>query len=181
MLSLRMKKACFLINGARPVKSRILRSCGSLCSWKNLKSVCLNAWLYIWMSKKLAEAAVLADEFALTHKNVFLCSESPVPAKNKREWSPNVSRHNPAAVSVNRECFYCHEPGHLIAVCPVLRKKEQSKNKSPVGLIRGELVSNQHEHLTEELLEQEIDDDFQPFISQGFFSSDWQFRWNGCR
>lgn len=72
-------------------------------------------------------------------------------------------------MSVNRECFYCHEPGHLIAVCPVLRKKEQSKNKSPVGLIRGELVSNQHEHLTEELLEQEIDDDFQPFISQGFF------------
>lgn len=58
----------------------------------------------------------------------------------------------------------------------MLRKKEQS-NKSPssVGLIRGELVTNQHEHLTEEL---EIDDDFKPFISQVFFLSDWQ--WTGC-
>lgn len=51
----------------------------------------------------------------------------------------------------------------------MLRKKEQSKNKSPMGLIRGELVTNQHEHLTEELLEQETDDDFKPFISQFFF------------
>jgi len=28
---------------------------------------------------------------------------------------------------VARECFYCHEKGHLIAVCPALQRKNQRK------------------------------------------------------
>lgn len=73
---------------------------------------CLPKRMVVYLNEQkvvlLAEASVLADEFSLTHKNVFLSSashKSPVTAKNKRERSPNVSRRNAAAVSVNHKCF----------------------------------------------------------------------------
>ncbi|XP_078030948.1 uncharacterized protein LOC144466898 [Epinephelus lanceolatus] len=55
--------------------------------------------------------------------------------------SPKCSRCNPIAATGDtekRECFYCHEQGHFIAVCPSLKRKEQSKNvktPSPIGFI----------------------------------------------
>lgn len=48
------------------------------------------------------------------------------------------------------ECFNCYEPERLIAVCPVLRKEEQSKNKRHCCGTDSGGVSNQHEHLTED-------------------------------
>ncbi|KAK2845089.1 hypothetical protein Q5P01_011748 [Channa striata] len=70
----------------------------------------------------LAAAAVLADEFELTRKNV-----SP-PQKIK---SPKSARCSYTDASESRECYYCHEQGHLIAVCPILKRKESKSSKSP--------------------------------------------------
>ncbi len=40
-----------------------------------------------------------------------------------------------------RDCFYCHKPGHLIADCPVLMRKQQSKNPKSVALMKTVLPS----------------------------------------
>ncbi|XP_076876436.1 uncharacterized protein LOC143525877 [Brachyhypopomus gauderio] len=45
----------------------------------------------------------------------------------------------PPLVRENRECYYCHEAGHVIAKCPRLEQKNQKQKKGqikPVGLVR---------------------------------------------
>lgn len=94
---------------------------------------------------KLVHAAVSEDEFVLTHKNVFVSSV-------RREFSQFEKSPKNLATAIpnqgdSRECFYCRETGHLIAGCPVLKRKNQSPNSlapksvgfacaasSPVGL-----------------------------------------------
>ncbi|KAK0145445.1 Retrovirus-related Pol polyprotein from transposon 297 [Merluccius polli] len=122
----------------------------------------------------VAKAAVLADEFILTHKSVFsVPSPRVLPERKKR--SPKLSRKStlPAA-GESRECFYCHEPGHLIALCPVLRRKGQQKNAKPpvgVGFIN---TASPPEKRPEPLPSSEVHDDidlrFKPFVSAGFVS-----------
>lgn len=72
----------------------------------------------------LADAAVLADEYALTHKRVFSPAVCCDPASYDRKVrSPKSSRHNPGAAVVVTEtckCYYCHEQGHPIGACPTL-------------------------------------------------------------
>ena len=85
----------------------------------------------------LSHAAVLADEFVLTHKTVF--------GKPQFEGKP-VSPPTSCPVSSqgphqsNRECYKCHKMGHIVADCSVLRRKQQpSQFQRPpkgVGLIK---------------------------------------------
>lgn len=124
----------------------------------------------------LADAAVLADEFALTHKNVFspLVRRDPVLADRKIR-SPKSNRRNPVAGSAatdTRECFYCREQGHLIGSCPVLKRKEQTKSAktpSPIGLIQTKTFSTQSTKVTEPKKDH-IDAAFRPFVSDGTVS-----------
>ncbi|XP_029927354.1 uncharacterized protein LOC115373220 [Myripristis murdjan] len=136
---------------------------------------CLPEKVVVYLNEQkvasLTAAAVLADEFALTHKSVF----SPPGRRDsgpvdRRVKSPKSARRNQTAAPEARECFYCREPGHLIAACPVLKKKEQSKNAkgpTPVGLIQTRSDSVQPSNLSEKEL---IDSDFRPFVTQGFVS-----------
>lgn len=71
----------------------------------------------------LSKAAVLADEFVLTHKNVF------VPPRTDRASILRPVRPDPVQPPFekvrgpqspprgDRECFYCHKKGHIIADC----------------------------------------------------------------
>ncbi len=83
----------------------------------------------------LAEAAVSADEFVLTHKNVFVA-----PARRELPFSMNSDKPKTSKLtklsgsSDVRECFYCHEIGHLIAACPTLKKKNRFRQAKSVGL-----------------------------------------------
>lgn len=65
----------------------------------------------------LPEAAVFVEEFALTHKGVlcdcFVSSERKSP------------RHKYLVSNDKHACFYCHDTGHLIANCLVLKKKKK--------------------------------------------------------
>lgn len=120
----------------------------------------------------LSAAAVLADEFTLTHKTVFSPSVRPEPAQaDSRPKSPKNGRRSAFNSSGNRECFYCHEQGHLIAVCPSLKKKEQlksSKNPTPVSLIQSTpLPQTPHATKTHKEL---VDQSFEPFVSHGSVS-----------
>lgn len=63
--------------------------------------------------ESVSKAAVFADEFVLTHRGVPRTEARPIPAPHG---------------SGGRECFYCHETGHMIAGCPTLQGKEQHQN-----------------------------------------------------
>lgn len=72
----------------------------------------------------LSKAAVLADEFVLTHKNVFSS-----PPRSDRSSASRATRAEPSLPSLEKargprlsqpgsgECFYCHKRGHVIADC----------------------------------------------------------------
>lgn len=71
----------------------------------------------------LSNAAVLADEFVLTHKTVFMSSSRPDrvsishPMRPDSGHLPFEKAKGPQSPSDTRECFYCHRKGHVIADC----------------------------------------------------------------
>ena len=89
----------------------------------------------------------------------------------RRNRSPKLMRKSTSlAAGDSRECFYCHEPGHLINACPVLRKKGHYKTiKTPagVGFIN---TASSPELLPAPEVKAEIDPPFKPFVSHGFVS-----------
>lgn len=118
---------------------------------------CLTEKIVVYFNEQklssLTEAAVFSDEFVLTHRVVF----SPV----KRNIANRVSTFKVAAVvkrkminvdsKESRECFYCHEVGHLIANCPTLKRKSSRKENSSksVALIeRSDLEIVQNESIS---------------------------------
>ena len=142
---------------------------------------CLPERIVVYLNEQkessVTKAAVLADEFILTHKSVFSmpapCASHVMPERRNR--SPKLMRRSTSPTAGDsRECFYCHEPGHLIAVCPALRRKEQHKNPNPpagVGFINIASPPAQHpEPLSELEVHAEVDPRFKPFVSQGFVS-----------
>ncbi len=142
---------------------------------------CLPDRIVIYLNEQkvasLTNAAVLADEFILTHKSVFT-----VPARrlnsmpDRKVRSPPLVRKNPPvpAVGENRECYYCHEAGHLIAGCPVLKRKGHAKpNKGPVGvgfIKTASALEGCADTAPESEMNSEVDARFKPFISHGFVS-----------
>ncbi len=82
----------------------------------------------------LEEAAILADEFVLTHKVNFgdKQAESQSKGQSNRFRYGKFPVSSPAKKLVSdsstseRVCFYCKKPGHLIRDCPVLSKKQKS-------------------------------------------------------
>ena len=66
----------------------------------------------------LAQAAVLADEFVLSHKQTF-----GIPRYESRSFTPSASARMPSSPprplpfrsNEERECYYCHQTGHIKA------------------------------------------------------------------
>ncbi len=101
----------------------------------------------------LSAAAVLADEYMLTHKTAF----SSVPGQN---YSMSMFSNNEKPLfshsmrpvarfaeqgknSENkRVCFYCLDPGHLIADCKVWKKKNMAVKPKSVANIVCEPMGN---------------------------------------
>lgn len=112
---------------------------------------------------KLSSAAVLADEFVLTHKMVFSLSAEEKPRL------PLARPNPPSTVSPkkeDRECFYCRKPGHLISHCLALKRKEKSFSGVPksVALIKAEAnKGTARESVTSDI-------SFEPFTFDGVVS-----------
>ncbi|XP_039863188.1 uncharacterized protein LOC120718658 [Simochromis diagramma] len=122
----------------------------------------------------LTNAALLADEFVLTHKSVFCAQNSFQENLSERKRSPRAVRKNVSqfsAKSNGRECFYCHDSGHLIAACPVLKRKEARGTKFPagVGLIKTACSPKVHVE-AEQNPKTDVDPQFLPFVACGFVS-----------
>ena len=173
-----MTRAFCLTNGATRVMLTLaeLRELVLLEEFKK----CLPERIVVYLNEQkessVTKAAVLADEFILTHKSVF---SMPAPRGSdmpeRRNRSPKLMRKSTSpAVGGSRECFYCHEPGHLIAVCPALRKRGQYRHPKPpagVGFINAaspplkptELLPKPEVHV-------KVDPRFKPFVSHRFVS-----------
>uniref|UniRef100_A0A3B3T9V3 SCAN box domain-containing protein n=1 Tax=Paramormyrops kingsleyae TaxID=1676925 RepID=A0A3B3T9V3_9TELE len=108
----------------------------------------------------LTEATTLADEFVLTHRTVF--APTPLPRKPYPRSVPPPEKAAPTTPPVEiRECFYCHEVGHLISVCPALRRKNAHLAVKKVHVAHCIVVSPPT-HTIEPV--------FQPFVFPGFVS-----------
>ncbi|KAK0148503.1 hypothetical protein N1851_011158 [Merluccius polli] len=84
----------------------------------------------------LQQAATLAEEFALMHKSVFSKSDPPFHrgfsqrSDDARITQPRAALSGPMA---ERQCFFCHKPGHLIADCISMKRKQQVPGPKPAG------------------------------------------------
>lgn len=85
----------------------------------------------------LSEAAVIADEFVLTHKNVFpvrhmIPTQRPVNENGAREkfQGGKTEKGRKPVFGDKRVCFYCLDPGHRIADCKAWKQKMGTKAKS---------------------------------------------------
>lgn len=72
-------------------------------------------WLFtVGLNKviTLEEAAVLAEEFALTHKIIFVSKSEPY-VRGSIQKNPKTQTQHPKAASqslkLERECYYCHK------------------------------------------------------------------------
>ena len=123
--------------------------------------------------ESLQEVAIAADEYALSHKNFDSRNKIDRPSSwnswrnNKNEGSrygkqnrcspPRRSppRRSPPRRSPVRqfkgsydriECYYCRKKGHVRSQCRLYKEfleKEREKDKKPVNLISGSLVTDQ--------------------------------------
>lgn len=129
----------------------------------------------------LSLAAVMADEFVLTHRTVF----SPVvkgadraavqgPEMQVRGWINNTAKPGRGAGFSNRRipqnrsgdgrvCFFCLDANHLKADCEAWKKKNVSVKPKSVGFIRA---------ATEETDLNSDQRGFEPFMLSGWVSHD---------
>ncbi|XP_070398848.1 uncharacterized protein [Nothobranchius furzeri] len=101
----------------------------------------------------LSSAALLADEYSLTHR---VSGELPPrdarrPPMMRPAHSSSVNAHQP-------RCVYCHRSGHVVKDCYKLKRKNEQKT-SPSREV-GFITKNKQ-------VVTEINDCFQPFLSKG--------------
>ena len=133
---------------------------------------------------KLNDAAVLADDYSLTHKNTFSKpdvaitsnpggKQSVVPSQthrqgprfrngNQEKTHNDGVRHTRSNIPV---CLYCKKRGHIISECWKLEKKKTRSN--PVSTICTKQQSSAAFKQVNTLVETETKN---PFISEGYVS-----------
>jgi len=81
--------------------------------------------------KSLCAAAVLADEYVLTHKTSFHVGANVLPMMKS-----SSEKIKPTQLKVVKECFYYHKVVHVITNCLALKCKVQpSSQPKGVGLV----------------------------------------------
>ncbi len=131
---------------------------------------CIPANIVVYLNEQkvssLANAAVLADEFVLTHKNVFSLGatvkmqagnvENSVPRFTRSFKSETTRKSNGGADK--RVCFFCLDPNHLIADCRAWKQKSSASKSKNVAL-----VESVHSNTDKEEM-------YQPFLFRGTVS-----------
>lgn len=130
---------------------------------------CLPEKVVVYLNEQkvtlMSYAAVLADEFILTHKNVFL----PTRSENLQPIVdvPGVhfvrSKVNSPRAKEDRECFYCHKRGHIVVDCSLLKRKQQLPSKS-VGFVKALKTT------AVVCSGDEVEETYRPFILKGLIS-----------
>ena len=99
---------------------------------------CLPERILVYLNEQkvstLQQAAISADEFALTHKSAFKRDPDQKSVQSEKHFQSDFSI-NPRA-DKPKQCFYCHKPGHLIADCEALKHKKPMSKPKGVALIK---------------------------------------------
>lgn len=113
----------------------------------------------------LEKAAVLADEFTLTHKSTFPSKSQNTFMKTSITSKTGLSPTQTDLAS-RVVCQYCHIKGYIVHECPVLKKKEKLKT---IALLVSPLTVKP---LVQDFpsVKGKVPDEFQPFTSEGFVS-----------
>lgn len=104
---------------------------------------CVSERMVVYLNEQkvttLQQAAVLADEYALTHKPTFTKRESCEPPPR----SSDVQVVRSDSVKMDKQGFFCRRSDHLIADCPLWKRKQQGvgagaapRQPKGVGLIK---------------------------------------------
>ena len=110
---------------------------------------CLPDRIVVYLNEQkvssLSCAAVLADEYVLTHKAAFGPQTGGVSDGRRSSASGQTSN---SVQKDDRECYYCHKTGHVIANCLTRKGKESGRNTQfappkGIGLIKAEPNSPQ--------------------------------------
>ncbi|XP_057674676.1 uncharacterized protein LOC130905366 [Corythoichthys intestinalis] len=112
--------------------------------FKNSLSDRLATYLNEQKVTDVSEAAVLIDEYVITHrhhidkKDDFEKRDKSKSSFKSRSWSGRGS----SPPSAERRCFLCHKNDHLIANCPERKNDDCKAESSPIGLcaVRSEPV-----------------------------------------
>ncbi|XP_071483344.1 uncharacterized protein [Diadema antillarum] len=114
-------------------------------------------------------AAVLLDEYVLTHKGTFKLSSS-------KKGGQGVPRKGAVAPSIpkpdldqkpNKACFYCKKDGHVMSACWKLKKKREKEGISNPKALPDALAITRTEHLPSF---ERVAENYKPFISSGYVS-----------
>ncbi len=128
---------------------------------------CLSERIVVYLNEQkvtmLSHAAVLADEFVLTQKNVFSSVRPEKIQIDSLQSHTSRSRFSPPRNKEERECFYCHKKGHVIADCLALKRKQQPQPKS-VGFVKA------YKSAVTVHTEERVDESYRPFVSKGLIS-----------
>ena len=133
---------------------------------------CLPDRMVVYLNEQkvssLSSAVVLADEYVLTDKAVFPSASSEKPQ------SPPALQNNPPKLTSSkreeRECFYCHKPGHVIANCLTLKRKEQQQPSPGAPQPKGIGLIKNAPCINGDFSDSDIDVCFKPFIFDGLVS-----------
>lgn len=138
-----------------------------ITDFKTLLKNCIPERVVMYLNEQkattLSQASVFADEFALTHKNVLIparpdkTASLPVTSSNQPRPKSNLPK-----AKEDRECFYCHKSGHLIADCLMLKRKQQGFTTKSVGFVK--TVD------AEKFESDKPDCSYEPFLMEGFIS-----------
>ena len=144
---------------------------------------CLQSDVKMYLDEQKADglhqAAVLADDYSLTHKSTFLRLELQIPSltlpeggsrrEEQRQLPPPTRVRNSAQgrgrpdnlqKAVGGPVCFCKRRGHVMAECRVLEKKNYSKNVLTISKAQSPVA----ERATVEK------EQFTPFILQGYVS-----------
>ena len=97
--------------------------------FKNCLPTAVATYVSEQKAESISEAAILADEYVLTHN---IARERYRLRVNPSTTTDVDTRRNVTIKSDDRHCFYCKKPGHVVAECLILKKKQSTK---PMGLV----------------------------------------------
>lgn len=123
-----------------------------------------------------SEAAVLADEYVLTHKRIFGERYNRDKSQKAESLSPKLEQQ-PNGKSDPSVCNYCHQKGHWKKECPLLNEKRKTFQVKSAGLAApvhnttvGDLADlvAPFQMQVKPIDTSEIDVGYAPFMSDGF-------------
>ena len=123
--------------------------------------------------KDVRKAAVMLDEYVLTHKVVPKSTSgwkgNQSGAKKDSSSSPKVDRENGSSPQQQKSglgpCFYCKKDGHRMSECLKLKKKKEKEGLGATREVSDALASVQLKSVP-----CVVDEHYKPFMSTGFVS-----------